>query len=728
MNSIPRTVLKKDSHTPPASERMAAALRDGRMDDFKSISPCAAALLSLLRALGWHKYTRELLESLPHFSDRFDLPELRNLLVSIGYETHPYEKPAAELNEQLFPLLYTGKQGQLLVLLEKTPDGIRYYDPERDEIRVDHLYGLKGTAYTLTDTHPTHGISTTDHFQEGWSTRLLKRFRGLLLHLIAMTFFINMVALAVPIFIMLVYDRVIGGKSPETLPYMIAGIAIALLADFGFRYLRARVLGNVAGRLDYLIGSETFRQLIHLPPIFTERPSVSSQLSRLRQFDSIRDFFSGPGASIALELPFTLLFIMVIILLAGPVGFIPIAAIGVYLLMATFAIPILDNLNLFSGKARMARQNMVLQGLQGRMEIKAIGGEDVWRERFRENSGEAAMAGYRTALANSIMSASGQLVMSLSAIAVVWWGAGAVMAGSLSVGALIATMALLWRVLAPIQNGYLAAARFHQVHKAMRQINQLMRIKVERSDGQSGFRGVELRGAVKLDHISFRYSKESDPSLLGVSIDIAPGELLAVAGGTGAGKSTLLKLIAGMYQPQAGSIQFDNMDIRQLNVAELRRIIAYVPQESHLFHGTIAQNMRLNNGLARREDLESAARDAGVLEDILALPQGFDTRVGDNTTGRLPPGFIQGIVLARALLRPAPLLLLDEPGASLDRSSDERLIQRLKMLRGRRTVIIVSHRPSHIRLADKVLLLEGGSVRYCGTPDEALELLMRHDR
>ncbi|HHJ11705.1 MAG TPA: ATP-binding cassette domain-containing protein, partial [Chromatiales bacterium] len=184
------------------------------------------------------------------------------------------------------------------------------------------------------------------------------------------------------------------------------------------------------------------------------------------------------------------------------------------------------------------------------------------------------------------------------------------------------------------------------------------------------------------------------------------------------------KLIAGMYQPQAGSLTMDGMDIRQINAMDLRRAIAYVPQETHLFHGTIAQNMRLNNALATDRQLQLAAAEAGILEDILNLPDGFDTRIGDSATEHLPPGFLRALAMARAFVSPARILLLDEPGASLDEQADRRFMEQLKRLRGRRTVIMVSHRPSHIRLADRAVLLEQGMVQFVGSPEQVVSRML----
>ncbi len=541
-----------------------------------------------------------------------------------------------------------------------------------------------------------------------------------------MTCLINIVALSVPIFVMVIYDKVIGAKSAETLPYLIAGVAVLLMADLILRYLRSQLLGVVAGRIDYLIGTETFRQLLFLPPVFTERSTVAAQLSRLKQFDSVRDFFTGPNAAMTLEIPFAVLFISVIAILAGWLALIPVAVIFAYIIFGSFWMPHTSSTVMQSGIAKTNKQRMLMQSMDGRNEIKAIGGESVWWERFRETSGDSVMASYKTFIASSILNSVSQSLMTIAGAATVGFGTLMVINGDMTIGALIATMALVWRVLSPLQSAFLSYFKFQQLTKSIAQINQLMRLKVEQHSGQAGLLLSKLKGRINVDRVSFRYGPDDDPALLGVSFNIEPGEMIAICGNTGAGKSTLVKLIAGMYRPQAGSFSIDELDIRQLNAMDLRRAISYVPQITHMFHGTIEQNMRLNNVLATDDDLHRAAEEAGVLDDILSLPEGFSTRIGDNTAEHMPPGFLRALSMARAFVNPAKIVLLDEPGASLDDESDQRLIKQLKKLKGKHTIIMVSHRPSHIKLADKAVLLEHGMVKFTGDTTTVIDMMLEN--
>lgn len=727
MSTDANTVADQPTQKPKmASEQLADALRHNSDEAFISTSPYAACILPLLRELGWDNYAKELVEALPHFSEQIDLIDLRNILASLGYESTPMSIPVHKLQPELFPALFVCTSGKVYLLQGRDGEEIHYYDPQTDSYEISERLNLRGTAYLFTDSHASYGNNPTEMPGDEWFSNLLQRFQKMIIHLLGMTFIINMAALLVPLFIMVIYDKVIGAKSAETLPFLVSGAAILLAADLGLRYLRAKLLGVTAGRLDYLIGVETFKRMLYLPPLYTERSTVAAQLSRLKQFDSVRDFFTGPSAAVALELPFVIIFLIVIGILGGVIALIPLAMVFGFIMLGMIWMPMLNSKILRSGKARTDKQRIIMQTVAGRKEIKSIGGETVWWERFRENSGEAVLSNYQTFLSNNVMNNLAQGMMTFTGVAVLGVGTLQVIAGDMTIGALIAIMALVWRVLSPLQSAFLSFSKFQQTIKAIRQINQLMKLRNERKGGKSGLILEKLQGDIRIERVSFRYGPDRDPALLGVSFQVKPGEMVAITGNTGSGKSTLVKMIAGMYAPQAGSIQVDSMDLRQLNAMDLRRAIAYVPQQTHFFHGTIAQNIRLNNSLATDEQVRSAAEEAGVLEEILALPEGFDSRIGDTTIDRMPPGFLRSLSMARAFVSPAKILLLDEPGASLDDESDQRFVERLNKIKGNRSIVMVSHRPSHIRLADKAVLMEQGSVAHIGKPDEVIALLLEN--
>ena len=316
-----------------------------------------------------------------------------------------------------------------------------------------------------------------------------------------------------------------------------------------------------------------------------------------------------------------------------------------------------------------------------------------------------------------------QILMLGAGIATVGWGTLRVLDGAMTVGALVACMILVWRVLIPLQVVFLSLTRFEQIMLGLKQIDRLMRLEPERRPGEAGDQHRTLKGEIAYHRVSLRYSPNADPALIGVDLRAQPGEIVAITGPNGSGKSTLLKLVAGLYQAQAGAVLIDGMDIRQLERGELRWAIASVPQNCDFFHGTIAQNLRLANPTASDEDLVRAARDAGVLDEIMRLSGGFETRLNDRLQRQLPNGFKQGLMLARAYVKDRSIYLLDEPGNHLDSEGDRALMRKLGELRGRATVFMVTHRPSHLRLADQVIFMDSGRILLYGPPEEVIPQL-----
>ena len=707
----------------PVSERLCDAIREGRLEDMEKISPYAACIIPLLNALGWSSYQRELIEAMPHYVDHLDLVDLRNMLVTLGYESDQQYTSLDKVNVDLFPALYVSDKEEVWIVIEKNEDCFLVYDANLRETVEKKIQPYKGHVCLFTDMHPTHALPLNNTSVENWFGDTVAHFKKLIKHLLAMTMILNVIALAVPLFIMVVYDNVIGARATGSLPYLVGGLSVALAVELVLRMVRSKTIGMVAGRLDYIIGVETLKKLLYLPPQLTERATVSSQLTRLKQFESVRDLFSGSAASLFLELPFVFFFIIVLALLAGEIAIVPIVMVFLYALLSAIWYPGLSRDLKYAASARTARQRMLMDTFVGMRELKALGAEGAWKENFREVSGQAMTATYRTTMKHSIINSVSQSLMTLAGIAVLTIGTLKVINNEISIGVLIAVMALLWRVLSPLQGVCLSMLQIDQVSQSIKQLNQLMKLNSETESSKAELLMPEIKGHVKFDRVSFRYGPKSDAALMGASIDIKPNEFISIVGENGSGKSTILKLIAGMYRVQSGVLSLDGTDVRQFNAIDLRRLISYVPQKPSLFKGTIAQNLRLTNPLATNDELIEAAQEASILDAIEELPDGFNTIVGESNSAKLSASLVHGICLARAYIRHAPILLLDEPAESLDMISDRKLIKQLSERKGKQTIVMVSHRPSHIALADRVVVLSEGIVKGIGTPDEVMEAL-----
>jgi ATP-binding cassette subfamily C protein/ATP-binding cassette subfamily C protein LapB len=700
--------------------RLGRVVHGGELGGFRAISDVAACLIPLLNAIGWTGNPRAVAEALPHFADTLDIEGLRGVLANLNYTSRAVRVRLADLDWRLLPCLFLPDEGAAMVVLEPVSEGFAVFDGGSGKTATVVGDALDGTAYLISPADGADEGQQTDPQAGAWSASVARRFRNLIWQMFGITFVISLMALAVPLFIMALYDRVIPGRSVETLVYLVAGVLFALSIDAALRLIRTRILAYIGGRIDVILGVHAFRQVLHLPVAMTERAPIGAQISRLRQFEAVREFFTGPLAGVFLELPFVILFIAVIAAIAGPLAWIPIILIAVFALCAAILVPIMQRAVTASGNARARRQSFLVEMLSNLRTVKNCSAEPVWSQRHRELSARSALANFRSAQMSGAAQTLAQLLMFGAAITTLTYGTMRVLDGDLTVGALIASMALIWRVLSPLQMAFLSLMRFEQIRLGLRQMNLLMKMKLERQPGRVVDRHRTFKGEIAFNRVSLRYTPQGEPALLGAEFKVEPGQILAITGTNGSGKSTVLRLVAGLYRAQAGAVLVDGIDIRQLDCAELRHSVAYVPQACDLFHGSIAQNLRLANPTASDSALAQAALDAGLMDDIVALPEGFETRLTDRLQRQLPSGFKQRLMLARAYVKDAVVYLLDEPGKNLDNEGDHELMRKLQGLRGHATVMIVTQRPSHMRLADRIIYLDGGRVLLDGPPSEVL--------
>jgi len=701
---------------PILTEDVAQAIRRGDLEEVARLSALLGCLIVLLRDLGRKDWQAQVIESLPHHATSFDLVDLRNVLAHLGYATQQLPVSRSRLPDvRLLPALFMGDRGELLLLRKREGTQFTWFDGNTCREGEGPLPG-SGDLYVLDQLN---GIQAgPERSGEPWFTRLLRRFSGLIVHMVAMTFWLNLATVAVPLFIMAVYDQVIGIRALTSLPWLVAGIAFVLVMELGLRLLRAHALGILAGRVDYLLSTGTFQQLLLLPPIMTERSPLSAQLGKLRQFDNLRDFFAGGALLSLIELPALPVFIATLAWIGGWLAIIPCVAAGVFALVSFLCIGRMRRGLRASALARTQREQMLMETFAGLRELKALSAERTWLDRYATATADQAETTRVTVMDQALLSGITNLVTALAATAMLGFGTLAVLEGGMSVGGLIACMTLMWRVQSPLQGLFVAGFRYDAIAAAVRDVNQLMAMPIERRGRKSMLLASGIEGRIGFDRVSFRYGNDSDPALVGVTLQVPARAFVAVVGSNGSGKSTLLKLVNAMYPIASGTVSIDGIDTRQFDVADLRRLVSYVPQQPSLFRGTIAQNLRLRHPLATDDDLRLACFRGGILKTIESLPDGFNTPLGDHCTARLPVSLIRGICIARALVANSPILLLDEPASGLDADGDEALMLQLQSIKGQVTVLMASHRPSHVRLADRVIVMERGMLKGVLTPDD----------
>ncbi|WP_291716875.1 ABC transporter transmembrane domain-containing protein [Magnetospirillum sp. 64-120] len=695
-----------------AIEHYQAQMERSILGGFSAASDLAACLLPLLKALGWKGDPRHVAESLPHFANDLDLTGLRNVMAQLNYSSRPVRVTLDEIDSRLVPCLFLPDNQAALVIRSKDAAGIEVYDSAQDQVRQLEDGKLKGTAYFFT------ALGETAPSRTGWFRTVLERFRPLFWQAFFVTLFLNVIALATPVFVMNIYDKVIGTNSMNLLMALCLGVAFALVFDAILRAVRARILAFIGARLDNIMGNNIFQHLLALPPGFTERATIGAQVARIKDFESVREFFTGPLATVFMELPFAIFYFAIIFFLGGIIALVPVIATLLFIIGGYLVMPVVRKNVSIASRAASRRQEFLIETLGKMRAVKLAAAEHNWTKRYRDMSARAAYGGFKNGIFAAMITTGSNILIVSSGLATISTGVLGVIDGTMTTGGLIAAMMLVWRVLGPLQTAFTLIQRVEQVRGSITQIDQLMNLKPERDPKAMVAPLKNLKGRVSFSRVSLRYSNDADPALVGVSFDIEPGEVVAVTGRNGSGKSTIIKLMMGLYAPQAGSVRIDNSDMRQIDPLELRHAIGYVPQVCNLFFGTIAQNLRLAQPTATESDIRWACEMADVWDEIMALPRGMDTRVGDSNIDHLPTSFVQKLSLARCYLKRSPLMLFDEPVNGLDFDGDRQFMQAVEYFRGQSTIFMVTHRPSHLRFADKILVFDGGYLRLAGPADE----------
>lgn len=677
----------------------------------------AHCIAELLKALDWRGDPRDVAESLPYFEEILDVSGLLNCMAQLGYRSASVELALRDLDARLLPCLFLPQGSSALVLLKRESHKFSAFDSSAGTMCEISDAVLRGKAYFFSKVRDEPATHT------GWAFRVVARMRPLIAQVMVAAMIYGLVLLPVPLFVMAVYAYVMPSGSLINLAFFSAGTIIAICVGGIFIAHRARILSYIAGRIDFLFGTAVFKQILALPPSMSEGAAIGAQMARLSSFESIRDLFTGPIAATLLEAPALLAFVIALGIM-NPAALLVVALMvvfyaGLYVLLA----PGVDRKVAEFARRTSRRQEFLVETIGKLRAIREFGGEHTWLSRFREVSASASMAGYSVGTVSASLAAGGYLVTMIGALGVIVVSIVFAADGIFGIGVVIASTMLTWRIVGPIQTAFANLTRIDRVRNAAGQMDRLMALRGERQASTSMGSSRQFRGRIEFDRVSFRYSLDTDPALIGAAFNIEPGKMVAVTGPNGGGKSTLLKLLAGLYPPQAGSVRMDDMDLRQIDPVVLRRAIGYVPQECSLFRGTIAQNLRLVRPSATDPELARALALAGALNDIALLPEGIYTRLGDGATERFSVSLRQKLSLARAYLTHAPLLLFDEPANTLDVEGDRWFVEALRKLKGRSTIFLVTHRPSHIRLADVAIVIQGGYIRLMGPPGDALKRL-----
>jgi len=685
-------------------------------------TPAGSCLRPLLLALEWSGEDRHLFEALPHFDRVRDIEGLRAVLDALNFDSLRMSLSTAAIKPAMLPCLYC--QGEnISVVLEINKDGsLLVYDGNQHSFKNIKATRKKALVYLVREADLSDQRSKWA--DTGWFQMVLGKFKRTFVTLLVLSFGINLLTMAVPLYIMSVYSMAIGSKSFTTLIALFTGICLIVVSEVTMRVIRGRAIAYLGARVESMVSIRVFQHLLYLPISMTESANIATQVTRLKQYESVRDLFTGSLIAAFLDLPFIGLFVLAVFAMGGVLGFVPVALIIIYAILAAITIPLTRKHLRQAGERKTKMRNFLMSTTSKHKTLRDAKAQDVWIKKFGMMASQQLLTQFNAQHFNLSVQTIAQTLMLVAGAATVGIGTVLAMDSALSMGALIGATTMVWRGLAPIQSAFLGLTRLGQSIDSIKQINQLLLIDLERQPGKHATLYRILQGNVSLHGVSMRYTAQSEPSMNNLSLKVKAGEFVAITGDSGAGKSTLLTIIAALRRPQAGIVQIDNIDSRQFDVGELRHEIGYVPQHQSFFYGTISQNIRLAHPSATEDDIKNALYRAGILQSVMALENGLEFRMRGNRETRFSASFLKQLMLARAYVKNAPINLLDEPGAQLDREADEILVNTLRKEKGRSTILMISHRPSHMYLADRVIVLQRGRIVADGPPEKIVPAIL----
>ena len=646
---------------------------------------------------------------------------------SLGCEVRAQRIDRAAPALPALPAICMTKEGAALAVLALESDSaVLIVDPGQSEKPVavlvaDLMTRLSGSVFCITRRRldgATAGEEGATGRHGHWFWGPILRTRWVYLQVAVAALLINVFALASSIFSMIVYDRVIPGNATDTLIALLIGVTIIFVSDFMIRTVRGYFLDLASARADAAIADALFEQILDAQ-MKARRGSTGAVASILKEFESIRDFLTSATLTTFIDLPFALLFLVIIFLIGGPIAWVPVAAIPVMLIAGLAVQPRLARLIRQSQEDGHHKHAILVETLSGLETIKSLGAGALMRRRWQEAITHQSNVGLKSRMLAQLAANVANTAQQFVQVAVVTVGALLVQRGELGFGAIIACTILAGRAIAPMAQITQLLTRMNQTVVSYRALAQVMSQEREHAHGAVFMSRPQFAGAIEFRNVSYSYPGASRPVLDGVSFQIAAGEKVAVVGKVGSGKTTVAKLILGLYRPDAGAVLIDGIDVRQIDPADLRRTLGVVLQDVWLMGGTIKQNIALGGHHPDDAEILHAARVAGVEDFVRLHPQGYGLRLGERGEG-LSGGQRQAVAIARALLGKPTILLFDEATSAMDNGAEAQLLQRLGAEIAGRTLVTITHKPSLLQMMDKIIVLDQGRVSLQGTPEQLL--------
>jgi len=654
-------------------------------------------------------------------SETFDPKSAVSALRHVGFEATYGEMKHNKLRATHCPAIGFLKGGEAVVVHTIDEDGtvhLRRFSAE-DQFVEEHL-PLKDLDAHLEPyfvlARRVHAAAKARGKNDWFWGSLLqgKWLYGQVLVAAAITSFLG---LSTSLFIMVVYDRVVPNEAIESLIALTIGVLIALAFDFIIKTLRAQFVDKAGQRADARMSRLIFDKILNMR-LDSRRQKSGAMASIVREFDTLREFFTSATLVAVVDLPFIFLFIWVISMISGPLALVPMIAVPLVILSGLVIQPFLARIAESSMQTNMSKQSVLVETLNGLETVQATGSGRLMRRRFEEASDAQSDLGLKNRMLSNFAINSAASVQQLAQIATIFYGVFLIQAGTITMGAMIAAVILGGRALAPLSQLASAMSRANGARQAYRALSAVMNNDADQLDlTRSRLSRPYLSGAIEFKNVSYAFPGASGPIIRNLSLKIPAGQKIAIVGRMGSGKSTISRLISGLIEPSEGSVLIDGVDLRQIDKSDVRRNVGVMLQDTWLFSGTVKENLQM--GFYEYDDAHvlNIAKISGVDDFVASHPQGYDMELRERGEG-LSGGQRQSINLARAMLHDPNLLVLDEPTSSMDTATEKSVIGRLKAWAGGRTLVMVTHRNTLLELADRVLVMDQGAVVADTTPEK----------
>jgi ATP-binding cassette subfamily C protein LapB len=692
------------------------------LEDSANIEISLILAVQNILALSGMTFSPGAVRDLPELSGEFFDPRSAvSALNSVGFEANYGEMKLKKLRGTHCPAIGFLKDGQAIVIHAVNASGKVHWRCFNEEGQfAEEQLTLRELDEALKPylilARPLHAASKTKS-KDDWFWGSLLKGRWLYMQVVVAAALTNFLGLSTSLFIMVVYDRIVPNEAIESLIALTVGVLIALGFEFIIKTLRAQFVDRAGKRADARMSRLIFDRLLNMR-LDNKRQKSGAMASIVREFDTLREFFTSATLVALVDLPFIFLFIWVISLIAGPLALVPLIAVPVVVLSGLVIQPFLARIAESSMKSNMSKQSVLVETLNGLETVQATGSGRLMRRRFEEAANAQSELGLKNRMLSNFAINSAASVQQLAQIGTIFFGVFLIQDGTITMGAMIAAVILGGRTLAPLSQLAAAMTRANGARQAYRSLSGVMN---DESDEQSYTRSrlsrPYLSGTVELKNVSYTFFGATSPIIRNLSLKIPAGQKMAIVGRMGSGKTTLARLISGLIEPSEGSVLIDGVDLRQIDKSDVRRNVGVMLQDTWLFSGTVKENLQM--GFYEYDDayVLNIAKISGVDEFVAGHPQGYDLELRERGEG-LSGGQRQSINLGRALLHDPNLLVLDEPTSSMDTATEKSVIGQLKAWIGKRTLVMVTHRNNLLELADRVLVMDKGAVMADTTPDK----------